>query len=138
TRPVSEAPGAHVGNRGYCVGEVQGAGERDVKGSVVKKGNKYYAVFDLPPEVTIDPETGRTKKKRRQKWVGGYDRKRDAEEALTRFVYQANTGDLAEPSNVTLGEWLDTWLEMEIKPPRRRPGTYERYEQIVRLHLKPA
>lgn len=109
-----------------------------MKGSVVKKGNKYYAVFDLPPEVTIDPATGRTKKRRRQKWVGGYDRRRDAEEALTRFVYQANTGELVEPSNVTLGEWLDTWLEMEIKPPRRRPGTYERYEQIVRLHLKPA
>jgi integrase len=35
-----------------------------------------------------------------------------------------------------LGEWLDYWLEHLIKP-NREPTTYELYEVLVRLHIKP-
>ena len=40
------------------------------------------------------------------------------------------------PSNITVGEWLDTWL-MEYKQPSVRVKTFEGYEYLIRLHIKP-
>jgi hypothetical protein len=37
-----------------------------------------------------------------------------------------------EPSNITIGEWLDTWL-MEYKQPSVRVKTFEGYEYLIRL-----
>lgn len=36
----------------------------------------------------------------------------------------------------TVGEHLEHWLN-DIAKPNTRPGTWDRYEQVVRLHLKP-
>ena len=35
------------------------------------------------------------------------------------------------------GEWLDTWLEKAIKPPRRTLRAYETYKSVINRHLKP-
>lgn len=41
-----------------------------------------------------------------------------------------------EKSKVTLGQWLDIWLEEYIKP-SVRPSTYAGYEVFIRIHIKP-
>jgi len=45
-------------------------------------------------------------------------------------------GIFVEPSKLTVGTWLDTWLK-EYKKPALRQTVYESYAVIVRLHLKP-
>lgn len=46
-------------------------------------------------------------------------------------------GTFVEPTKLTVGEWLDTWLD-DYKKPRLRQLVWESYEVIVRCHLKPA
>ncbi|MGI9952160.1 N-terminal phage integrase SAM-like domain-containing protein [Moorellaceae bacterium AZ2] len=42
-----------------------------------------------------------------------------------------------EPHGITLGEWLDHWLNVYKKSTRRRT-TYDNYEMMIRFHIKPA
>ncbi|MBC8062365.1 MAG: site-specific integrase [Clostridiaceae bacterium] len=46
------------------------------------------------------------------------------------------TGNFVETNKVTLSSWLDTWL-FEYKKNSIRPSTFESYEYLVRVHLKP-
>jgi integrase len=41
-----------------------------------------------------------------------------------------------ETARITVGEYLDRWLEGTVKP-KLAHSTYVRYEQVVRLHIKP-
>ncbi|MGE5559917.1 MAG: tyrosine-type recombinase/integrase [Chloroflexota bacterium] len=38
---------------------------------------------------------------------------------------------------MTVGEWLDIWLAEYVRP-HLRPKTYDSYESVIRLHVKPA
>jgi integrase len=62
--------------------------------------------------------------------------RKDAERALARLLHEAATGGLVDPGRVTVGEWLDRWLH-DIAKPNVAARTWERYSEIVRLHLKP-
>ena len=39
--------------------------------------------------------------------------------------------------SLTLGQFLDRWLDDYVKP-RREPKTYQSYAQQIRTHLRPA
>ena len=82
-----------------------------------------------------DPDTGR--RKRRQKWVTLRGTKRDAERKLAELVNDTNKGRFIEPSKITVAEWLDIWLDLAIKPPRRSVRGYETYQSTIDRHLKP-
>ena len=45
-------------------------------------------------------------------------------------------GEYAEPSKLTLGQWLDTWYKEYMGSVK--PRTAERYESAIRIHLKPS
>jgi len=62
--------------------------------------------------------------------------RKDAERALARLLHEAATGGLVDPGRVTVGEWLDRWLH-DIAKPNVAAKTWERYEEVVRIHLKP-
>ncbi len=81
-----------------------------------------------------DPNTGR--RRRRQKWVTVRGTKREAEAKLAELLHKVNRNEFVEPSKITLGEWLDRWLEHRIRP-KRRLRTYESYKSIIDRHLKP-
>jgi integrase len=56
-----------------------------------------------------------------------------------KFVADLDEGlvNAARPARrYTVGQWLDYWLEHIIKP-GREPTTYELYEMILRIHIKP-
>ncbi len=93
----------------------------------------WSLIVDLGYEV--DPATG--KQKRRQKWITVRGTKRDAERKLAELVHRADSGTFVEPNKVTVSEWLDTWLEKAIKPPRRTLRAYETYTSVINKHLKP-
>ncbi len=66
----------------------------------------------------------------KRKWFYGKEQ-RDVLSKLTeaRSLLQRNM--LPEPSRITFGQWLDSWLVNHSKI-ENRPKTYENYEMFVR------
>jgi integrase len=60
-----------------------------------------------------------------------------AEAELTRLLHALQTGSYIEPNRLTVGEFLDRWLQDYAKP-SVSPKTFERYQSIITQHLKPA
>lgn len=65
----------------------------------------------------------------------------EARKELRGLVRSGDTGEHVDPTKITVGQWLDTWLEAGA-PGRRRKKvsqrTLERYGQLLRTHVKPA
>ena len=96
-----------------------------MRGSVVKKGDRWYVKIELDP----DPATGR----RRQKWHSGYRTKREAERARVDLLSKFDRGEYVEPSHQTLADFLDEWLK--AIEPTVRPSTFDSYSRNVRNHV---
>src|SRR4051794_32544496 len=66
--------------------------------------------------------------------------KAEARTELRRLLKSGDDGDHVAPSKVTVGAWIDQWLEAGA-PGRRRKKvsqrTLERYGQLLRTHVKP-
>jgi integrase len=96
-----------------------------MRGSVVKKGDRYYVKIELD----ADPATGR----RRQKWHSGYRTKREAERARIDLLSRLDRGAYVEPSHQMLAEFLEEWLR--AIEPTVRPSTFDSYSRNVRNHV---
>ncbi len=100
-----------------------------MRGHIRQRGPRSWAiVLDLGRDAA-----GR----RRQKWHSIRGTRRDAERELARLLHEIHTGAYVEPSRMKLSDYLDRWLE-DYARPNVSGKTFERYEEIVRLHLKPA
>jgi integrase len=100
----------------------RGAGE----GSIYQRADgSWCAMVDL----------GMVNGKRKRKFVYGSTRKEVAEK-LKQLLNQQQQGVNIDPERLTVGEFLDRWLEQVIKS-HRRPRTYSSYADTVRLYLKP-
>jgi integrase len=67
-----------------------------------------------------------------------YGRKyKEVEEKLAEARGDAARGLVFDADNLKLGEYLDRWLADSVAD-TVRPTTFERYEQIVRVHIRPA
>ena len=75
--------------------------------------------------------------RRHRKTVNVRGTRKVAEAKKVGLLNQLNTGTYAESGNQTVGDFLQTWLS-EYAVTSVAPKTYERYEEIVRLHLTPA
>ena len=100
-----------------------------MRGHLEKLGERRYKVI---VEAGKNAEGGRA---RRGFTVRGT--KREAERELARIVREIDTGAFCDPTHTTVGEYLDRWL---ADYGRHNPSghSYDRYEGIVRVHLKPA
>jgi len=96
-----------------------------VRGSVAKKGDRWYVKIELDP----DPATGR----RRQKWHSGFRTRRDAERAPIDLLSRLHRGEYVEPSRQTVAEFFGDWLK--AIEPTIRPATLDSYSRNVRLHV---
>jgi integrase len=63
--------------------------------------------------------------------------RQEAAQKLARAMDAASKGLLQQPSRLTVGGFLDRWLEATVKP-RVRPLTYSGYAVNVRRHIIPA
>ena len=80
----------------------------------------------------INPDTGKPKR------VFFYGRTRqEVAEKLYKALHSVSLGTFVEPSKITFSSWLDTWL-FEYKKLSVRPSTFESYEYLTRVHIKPA
>lgn len=96
-----------------------------MRGSVLKKGDRWYVKIELDP----DPATGR----RRQKWHSGYRTRRDAERARVDLLSKFDRGEYVEPSHQTVAEFFAEWLK--TIEPTIRPSTLDSYTRNVRIHV---
>ena len=63
--------------------------------------------------------------------------KEDARRKLRAARADSDRGLLFDTADLRLGDYLDSWLTDSVKDTVRQ-RTYERYESIVRVHIKPA
>lgn len=96
-----------------------------MRGSVVKKGNRYFVKIELDP----NPETGR----RRQKWHSGFRTKREAEKARIDLLSKFDRGEYVEPTQQTLAEYLAEWLQAIEHTVR--PSTFDSYSRNMHNHV---
>src|SRR4051812_49637130 len=80
-----------------------------------------------------DPATG----KRKRKWHSFKGTKREAQIECSRLVTTLSGGSYIEASKLTVGQWIDQWLDAG-SPGRRRKKvsqrSLERYGQLMRTH----
>ncbi len=63
--------------------------------------------------------------------------RREVREKLSTALRAHQQGLPVAPERQTVGQFLERWLSDSVKP-SVRPLTYDRYEQLVRLHISPA
>jgi integrase len=63
--------------------------------------------------------------------------RQEVAEKLTRAMADRDDGFVFDADNLRVGEYLERWLVDSVLD-TVRPTTYERYEQLVRIHLRPA
>jgi hypothetical protein len=82
-----------------------------------------------------DPQTGKSKRIQKYETVRGT--RKQAETRLNDLTHDLQHGTYIAPDKRTVGQWLDEWLELAIKPPRRTQRAYDTYKSVIALHLKP-
>lgn len=104
-----------------------------------RRGNGEGTIYKRPDgtwagQVTVgyDPLTGKVKRKS----FYGKTRKEVADK-MAQALQAVRDGTYVEPTQTTLGEWLDKWLT-GYKKGQLKPGTYENYEILINVHIKPA
>jgi integrase len=98
-------------------------------GTIRRRGKNSW---EVAVSAGFDPVTG----KRVRIWRTVRGTRKDAERELARLLREVETGVALDPGRATVGEWLQAWLSQ--KRPQLASKTFERYEQVVRLHLLPA
>jgi hypothetical protein len=101
-------------------------------GTIYPRKNKDGKIVSyLGSYFVTDPSTGRSKRR----YVSAKT-KGECREKLRAAMGDADKG-LVYDSSLTLGDYLDRWLRDSLRPTVRQ-RTYERYESIVRVDIKPA
>ncbi len=97
-----------------------------MRGSIRKRGRTWTYVLDLGQD---------TGGRRRQKWVGGFATKRQAESALTEVLERVRTGGYRDAGRTTVAEYLEQWLTGHA--PAVRLTTAKSYANTLRHHVIP-
>jgi integrase len=97
-----------------------------LRDGVMKRGKTWSYVIRV-----TNPETGLSK----PKWVGGFATEEEAKAARDEARVKARRGDYIDRNAITVGAYLDQWIEshaLEI-----RPRTLASYRNMIRLYIKP-
>ena len=108
----------------------QGTGT--IRKKTVTRNGKPYEFWEARYTVGRDPGTG----KQLQRSISGKTQKEVAQK-LKAVLRDLDTGLYTEPSKMTVGQWLDTWLSEYVEP-SCKPLTLSTYESRIRTRLKPA
>ena len=101
-----------------------------MRGSIFKRSKDSWTVI---LNLGRDPSTG----KRKQQWVTVKGPKKAAEKRLAELQHQLDTGGYIKPDKVTLGSFLDQWLQDYVWP-NLSAETAQAYDIMARKHLIPA
>lgn len=93
---------------------------------LLDRGNYAYRIVLFYPDGT---------QKIQQK--SGFPTKREAEEARQRTIGELTTGTYIVNGNLKLAEFLEHWLEFDIRVRVRSANTFSSYSQMVKNHICP-
>lgn len=100
-----------------------------MEGGVRKRGNSWYYYFDL---AKVDGERNKHERK-----AVGATTKGEALTILRKAMTEyENSGTLFEPSNVSVSDYLDFWLEEYVKL-NLSHNTWDNYKGVIKNHIKP-
>ena len=100
-----------------------------MRGSIRRRGSTYTWYISVPGPVTGE---------RRQRSKGGFQTKRECQEALNEALARLREGTFVRSSPLGLSAFLvDEWLPA-VRPPRVRPSTWASYRMAVERHIVPA
>lgn len=105
----------------------QGAGT--IRKKTVVRNGQSYTYWEARVTTGRDPGTG----KQVQKSFTGKTQKK-VREKMQAAAVEINNSSYIEPSKLTLGQWLDIWLNGLYK---QKPSTIRRYRSQTELHIKP-
>ncbi len=107
------------------------SGTGTIRKKTVTRNGRPYTYWEARFTVGVDPGTG----KQVQRSITGKTQKEVARK-LKEAVAALDAGTYVAPSRLTLGEWLDIWLQDYLGGVK--PFTVASYAGIVKNHLKPA
>ncbi len=106
-------------------------GAGTIRKKTVKRNGKEYTYWEARYTTGYDPGTG----KQIQKSITGKTQKEVAQR-LRQITLEIDMGTYQEPCKMTVGEWLDIWLDdylVDVKP-----WTAVKYKSYIQKHIKPA
>lgn len=105
------------------------AGKRgNSEGSIFKRNDGTWCAMMTEGR---DPKTGNLI---RRSFYG--KTRQEVSEKLSKAQEDLRKGTLVENTRMKVGQWLDDWL-LKYKRGRIRATTYDSYEMMVRVHIKP-
>lgn len=105
-------------------------GSGTIREKTIIRNGKKYTYYEARYTEGIDPLTG----KQKQRSITGKTRGEVAQK-LREATAQIDAGTYTAPSKMTLGQWLDIWLEtylIDVKP-----RTVESYLCQIKNHIRP-
>jgi integrase len=75
--------------------------------------------------------------KYKQRWYRFNGTREDAQQYERDLKGDLHHGTLVEPCKMTVGQYLDEWVETAIRP-RRGEKTYTQYKRVIKNYLQPA
>ena len=97
-----------------------------MRGHVQKRGKTWSFVIYLGRDADG---------KKKYKWVGGHDTKREAEDALVEALERLRTGMWTDPGRTTVGDFLEQWLQ--AMEPTVRDNTLRSYREMIEYWVIP-
>lgn len=101
-------------------------GQRRMRDGIIQRGSTWSYVIREP-----DPATGTT----RPRWVGGFPSRTAAKKARDAARHATHRGTYVTPQDLTVGQWLDTWIETHAVS--LKPSTANSYRGNIERYLKP-
>ncbi len=106
------------------------SGAGTIRKRTITKGGKSYTYWEARFTVGFDPQTG----KQIQRSISGKTQKEVAQK-LREVTAELDQGSYQEPTKMTLGEWLEIWLNEYSA--NLKPMTLQTYSEQVNNHIIP-
>jgi integrase len=103
-----------------------------MRGSIKQR---YKGSWSIIIDLGNQPDPTTCKPRRKQTWITFRGTMAEAEKKLAEYITAAHAGTLAEPSKVTVHQWLSAWLKTLHNA---SPATVTRYTGIVDQHIGPS
>jgi integrase len=100
-----------------------------------RRGNNEGSIYRRKDGYWVGQYGIQTPKGIKTRYIYG-KRREDVREKLAKAIANRDGGLVYDAGNMTVGEYLDRWLNDSMRNTVRR-RTWERYEQFVRVHLTP-
>lgn len=110
----------------------------DSRGRV--RGKLYFVDDGVVDECPTCHGATETVKSRRERWIGSFDRQKDALAAKNSAAGDAARGELVDARRMTVAAFLDSWtagLDQKVADKALKPSTARGYRDHIKLHIRP-